>query len=190
MMARFAAILAGLLVGCWLAAPAGANTISKFSLTGGAFDTNGIDGPVNGTFTLDLTTHQVLDASITTPNGAFILGTTYTGFPLDSFTTSATETQLIFHNSATALPGVAGQILTLNIFATDLSGMQSFAAVGNEAVYFVLCGGLCASRQVYVLVETSSITTTPIPGGLPLLATALGGMGVLGWRRKRQTGRT
>ena len=32
---------------------------------------------------------------------------------------------------------------------------------------------------------TGTLTSTPIPAALPLFATALGGMGWLGWRRKR-----
>jgi hypothetical protein len=31
----------------------------------------------------------------------------------------------------------------------------------------------------------SSVATTPIPGALPLFASALGGLGFVGWRRKR-----
>jgi hypothetical protein len=34
--------------------------------------------------------------------------------------------------------------------------------------------------------ETTTITTTPLPAALPLFATGLGALGLLGWRRKRQ----
>jgi hypothetical protein len=34
-------------------------------------------------------------------------------------------------------------------------------------------------------IGNSLVATTPIPAALPLLATALGGIGVMGWRRKR-----
>ncbi len=184
-MMRVVAILAGLLLGCSLAAPAGANTIATFELTAGSVVSGSIDGLINGTFSLDLTTHTVVDASITSTTGAQILGTSYTGFAIDSFTTSATMTQLVFHNSATAVPGVAGQLLTLNMYATDLSGFQMVTVFGNESVYFFLCGGLCATRPVGGFIETLSVTETPIPTALPLLATAMGGMGILGWRRNR-----
>ena len=33
---------------------------------------------------------------------------------------------------------------------------------------------------------TLSIDTTPLPATLPLFATGLGGLGLLGWRRKRK----
>jgi hypothetical protein len=35
------------------------------------------------------------------------------------------------------------------------------------------------------LTEIGTITTTPLPAALPLFATGLGGLGLLGWRRKR-----
>jgi hypothetical protein len=41
--------------------------------------------------------------------------------------------------------------------------------------YDVTCGPLCGNQR-----------TTPIPGALPLFATGLGGLGLLGWRRKRK----
>ncbi|GAB2176015.1 hypothetical protein [Dongia sp. agr-C8] len=183
-MLRLVILLTGLAFGGLLAAPAGANTIVTFGLTAGSVVAGSVDGVINGTFSLDLTTHTVVDASISSTTGAQILGASYSGFSIDSFTTSATMTQLVFHNSATAVPGVAGQLLTLNMHTTDLSGFQMVTVFGNESVYFFLCGGLCASRPVGGFIETLSVTETPIPAALPLLATALGGMGLLGWRRK------
>jgi hypothetical protein len=38
-------------------------------------------------------------------------------------------------------------------------------------------------------IGNSSVATTPIPAALPLFATALGGMGLIGWRRRRTAGR-
>jgi hypothetical protein len=37
-----------------------------------------------------------------------------------------------------------------------------------------------------VSVQPLNVTTTPIPGALPLLASGLGALGLLGWRRKRK----
>jgi hypothetical protein len=37
-----------------------------------------------------------------------------------------------------------------------------------------------------VLLENFTLTTTPLPATLPLLATGFGAMGLLGWRRKRR----
>jgi hypothetical protein len=33
---------------------------------------------------------------------------------------------------------------------------------------------------------TIDVTATPLPAALPLFATGLGGLGLLGWRRKRK----
>lgn len=189
-MARLVAIFAGLLLCPLFIAPAAANTIATFSLTAALFTPSANDGVATGTFSLDLTTHTVFDASITTTNGALLLGASYPGFPADSYTPTSSGTQLVFHNSASALPGVAGQLLTLNFSLsdlTDLSSLPSFLVTGDESVYFFLCGGLCGTRGVYGAIETLSVATTPIPASLPLLATALCGIGVLGWRRQRTT---
>jgi hypothetical protein len=189
-MARLVAILAGLLFLPFLAAPAAANTIATFSVdvslfTGPVPDK---DGTATGTFSLDLTTQKLVAAAITTTTGAFVLGTSYPGFSADAYTFTSTGAQLVFRNSATAVPGVAGQLLTLDIPGFNpafLSITDTFFANGNESVYFVLCGGLCASRAVFGIIQpTSLIATTPVPATLPLLATALGGIGILGWRRR------
>jgi hypothetical protein len=48
-----------------------------------------------------------------------------------------------------------------------------------------LSGFVCGTRTI-VAGTINAVATTPIPAALPLLATALGGMGFMGWRRKRQ----
>jgi hypothetical protein len=46
------------------------------------------------------------------------------------------------------------------------------------------CGISCGNSY---LVQVSSIdTAAPLPAALPLFATGLGGLGLLGWRRKRK----
>jgi len=37
---------------------------------------------------------------------------------------------------------------------------------------------------------TVAVAPTPLPAALPLLATGLGAIGLLGWRRKRKNGAT
>jgi hypothetical protein len=39
---------------------------------------------------------------------------------------------------------------------------------------------------VWLLDDVSLTPTTPLPAALPLFATGLGGLGLLGWRRKRK----
>ena len=42
------------------------------------------------------------------------------------------------------------------------------------------------SGRVTFIEVTSDLTPTPLPAALPLFATGLGAMGLLGWRRKRK----
>jgi len=184
-MVRIAAILAGLLIGSVFAAPASANTIATFALT--AFFTDGATG--NGTFSLDMTAQTIESVSITTTTGFAVQGGSYPGFAVDTYQ-SVFMTQLDFFTSATALPPLAGQKLTLLLpfnNPADLMSLPTFEVYGSESVYFFLCGGLCADRALIGKLRTLSVvtSTTPIPASLPLLATALGGMGILGWRQRR-----
>jgi len=65
---------------------------------------------------------------------------------------------------------------TLNIVAT-LTETGGFQDIGQ---YF----GVAAS-DIQVL-SFADVSTTPLPATLPLFATGLGAMGLLGWRRKRK----
>jgi hypothetical protein len=193
-MGRLGAILAGLVFGSLLVGPAAASTIATYSVKM-SFANPGSPDPLTatGTFSLDLTTFTVADASITTPDGNGMFGTTYSGFAQDNLSIAGVMI-LTFHNSATAAVGISGQVLSLFVLGdlTDLSGPSGFVGAGNESFYFFLCGGLCVTRTYGALVDRVSVTTSPpppavpIPAALPLLATALGGMGVIGWRRKQQ----
>lgn len=82
----------------------------------------------------------------------------------------------------------------------DSKGLQHVFSAG-----FTNCGGAIPSGTlisfednaqgnyndtpfVFTNVATgpASVIATPLPGALPLFATALGALGVLGWRRKRK----
>jgi len=187
-MVRCIALLIGVLFGSLLIGPASAATIATFSIGGGFF----YGGEVTGTFSLNLNTHKVEDVAITTTTGAVVLGTSYPGFAIDTFALedigTGPYTRLTFNNSPTALPPLSGQVLTVLMPAFDAASLASlphFMVAVNESAYFFLCGGLCAGRDSFATVKTLSLVTTPIPATLPLLATALGGMGFIGWRRKR-----
>jgi hypothetical protein len=39
----------------------------------------------------------------------------------------------------------------------------------------------------YVGLDDVSVTATPLPAALPLFATGLGALGLLGWRKKRKS---
>jgi hypothetical protein len=179
-MFRFAAIVAGLTLALFAAAPASANTIQTYELNGVKF---GDGSTATGTFTLDLTTNSIVSSDIVTsarPFSFVFVGGDYNGSFFDSLTTSPGQLTL----ADWAIFPISGQLFTLNFSMSDLS-MASFVAHGSEAVYSILCLGLCGSREI-VAGTINAVATTPIPAALPLLITALGGMGFMGWRRKRQ----
>jgi len=87
----------------------------------------------------------------------------------------------------------SGAALNSDVMPTDFAGLLSlfpensatfefWSLTGND--YFQVTGKFTEAVQVGG--ETPPVATTPIPAALPLLMTALGGMGFMGWRRKRQ----
>jgi hypothetical protein len=44
----------------------------------------------------------------------------------------------------------------------------------------------CYGPGIVATINTADITNTPLPAALPLFATGIGGLGFLGWRRKRK----
>jgi hypothetical protein len=186
-MMRIGAVVASLMFGALAIAPASANTIADFAING-LFDDG---GTATGTFSLDVTSHTIQSVSITTSPAPIFLGATYTGSPADSYSASST-TQLGFHQD----PGLmfASSLLSVTFAlndSTDLSTLPSFLLTGGEQASFFICGGICQSRTITGgTIDTLSLVTatTPIPATLPLLATALGGIGAIGWRRKRKAG--
>ncbi len=65
----------------------------------------------------------------------------------------------------------------------DLAGGEIF--VDADGVVVNLC---CAAPSD--VVGTAGISSTPLPAALPLFTTGLGGLGLLGWRRKRSLRKT
>ena len=68
----------------------------------------------------------------------------------------------------------AGLLVGLGV-VTDFT----FTAIAGQPEFYV--SGLS------FLQGSSIIPTTPLPGALPLFATGLSALGLLGWRRKRKT---
>jgi len=181
-MLRIAAIVAGLIFAVLTTAPASANTIATYELDGVTFNDG---GTASGTFTLDLTTNTLVSSAITTSfKNIVFVGGDYDGSLFDGFN-AAPAAQLSLGDWA--IFPISGQLLTLNFALSDLS-LASFVAAGAEKVYSGVCflsGFVCGTRTI-VAGSINAVAATPIPATLPLLATALGGMGFMGWRRKRQ----
>lgn len=179
-MFRFAALVAGFVLAALMVAPASANTIQTYELNGVKFSDG---GTATGTFTLDLTTNSLLSSDITTSfKNIVFVGGDYDG--PGTLLQNPSQHTVMFD---WGIPFVSGQVLTLNFAPGDLS-MASFIAKGTETVYSAFCilnGFVCGSREI-VAGTINAVATTPIPAALPLLMTALGGTGFMGWRRKRQ----
>jgi hypothetical protein len=64
---------------------------------------------------------------------------------------------------------------------TTIYDTATFASLGVTPGTYVWTWGTGADQSF-----TLEIGTTPLPAALPLFATGLGAMGLLGWRRKRK----
>jgi hypothetical protein len=71
-------------------------------------------------------------------------------------------------------------IATGNLFFTAAGDIST---LNNQNPYFYFYG---LSPSEAPVTGTVSINTTPLPTALPLFATGLGGLGLLGWRRKQK----
>jgi len=83
--------------------------------------------------------------------------------------------------------------VTLTLLYSDGTDQSSHSLSGYTYYYFTYDGAVVQANQgdnvLLSLFTGSSINrdqTTPLPAALPLFATGLGAMGLLGWRRKRK----
>jgi hypothetical protein len=132
---------------------------------------------------LDLTNAYVFGSDITAAD-----------FVSFSYTSSALNFTIPAANSATLMGGLNanGSIDSTGLIAILASGGPLFADVGG--VFVANPGGSITDDDVgFSSTFTPAGTTvgdpaaTPLPAALPLFATGLGGLGLLGWRRKRKS---
>jgi hypothetical protein len=71
------------------------------------------------------------------------------------------------------------------IIGTSFSGIAS--ATGILKFYYWDSNN--GDNTQFVTAITATVATTPLPAALPLFATGLGAIGVLGWRRRRKAAR-
>jgi hypothetical protein len=85
-------------------------------------------------------------------------------------------------------PGDYTYHISLNLF---LKGKDGLLIQGKDTLVFSFIGN---SGQGWpdegFGIDNVRVTATPLPGALPLFATGLGVLGLLGWRRKRKVGRS
>lgn len=84
-------------------------------------------------------------------------------------------------NGSSLTPGTNDIRLDISTFSTaPVMAFFAFSQVG-KAVVWTTSSGL-ADLQV-----VPAVATTPVPAALPLFISALGGIGFLGWRRRKTT---
>jgi hypothetical protein len=78
----------------------------------------------------------------------------------------------------------SGAMLPGEGIPTDLASLLSLSQSNNVTLLFLSAS---ASFRVYgtVTAAAAAVGATPIPGALPLFASALGGLGFFGWKRRR-----
>jgi hypothetical protein len=147
----------------------------------GTITTDGTIGTLNsGNITgWDLTLNEGSDTFVLQPgvgNDVTILGTQ----------TSATATGLFFNFSGTGIVGLTftSAASPSNVFLCFGLAGTCLAGIGDGIVFG---GGAFSGFQIHTesgLVEIAQ--ATPLPAALPLFASGLGALGLLGWRRKRK----
>jgi hypothetical protein len=148
--------------------------VEVFTLEGVSYSSpNFASGTLSGTFDYNGTFSNI---SITA-TGGIVNG--------DVFNTDSGSTSTLLVAEASDYDA-----LTL-AFATALpsSGGGSVGVTGDTVSskgLFIFSDGNIALSSEFIADSGSVSTETPLPAGLPLFATGLGAMGVLGWRKKRK----
>jgi hypothetical protein len=173
----------------WLVSPASASdVVANFTFDGVTFLQG---GSITGGFTLDLTTGTLsnVDISVSAPIGGHFTDTsgtnTFSNSPDALFDFKDVFSSTIYNELYIPL-GVA---LTASNLATSTSFLIATNATGAADYGFNTSPGGCIGPCVADFITAGSLdlpATTPLPAALPLFATGLGGLGLLGWRRKRK----
>ena len=96
--------------------------------------------------------------------------------------------ELFFYHSSNGggLSFVDG-VTNLELF--DVLGDQVYSGPEAAPLFslgtFLVPTDFNTNSNIHAVLTVSAIATTPIPAALPLFASALGGLGFVGWRRKR-----
>jgi hypothetical protein len=152
-----------------------ADTLTPFTLSATFSD----GGSASGTFTLDSTTNTLLDLSVTTTAGSVLVGFSYstTATPL---LYCGTVCQYYFYTYS------QGQASVLVIDLVNYPSLINPTLVADGGSFEQLMQPTGSLYRYTASGEIVPVSTTPLPAALPLFASGLGALGLLGWRRKRK----
>jgi hypothetical protein len=81
----------------------------------------------------------------------------------------------------------AGDVTFASLVVGSLSGGSSLClSTGTACAFSSQVSGVWVGVGPFTFSDLTFSSATPLPAALPLFATGLGGLGLLGWRRKRK----
>jgi hypothetical protein len=159
-----------------LAASANAATITyDIGTTTATFAGGGLD-TLTGTFTVDFTANTLTNIAIT------VSGNVIPGVSPPVPTTFGTPNTLSPNTVGAQNP--AGQFVVVHLVFQDNLGNSPDAITQVNFTQGSI--GLNVMSLTASGTATPQTSATPLPAALPLFATGIGGLGFLGWRRKRK----
>lgn len=185
-----------LIVGCALLAgaavrPASASPIT-YDITFAGADFTDLDLNATGTPVALGRFHITLDTSHTTNDST--AGLTVDFLTVDPFTIgSPIAYDYLADFDILILGGIADgadALLHANDFGFSLRGIAAGTPSYDELLFTDASGDVFRSftGRVHVSqVAAATLASTPLPAGLPLFISALGGLGFVGWRRRKAT---
>ena len=180
---RLSALVAAMLMAFFVMSSVACAVPVRWRLVDIVFDDGGI---ASGSYVFDADTNSFPSIDIHTSAGSSLPGYTYVG-PHCVGCTDPVGAQIILFN---VFPDPGGPLLSQMVywFAAQMTNAGGTIPIVTKCDTYVGCG---ASYEYGTGIGTryvisGSISSTPLPSTLPLLATGLGVLGLLGWRRKRK----
>jgi hypothetical protein len=152
-------------------ADSGAYTLGNASFSVGPQNGNQFPATGNRTETFSYTSLSDTDALTGTITWSFIQDGTPTPHFFGSLLVSTVSATSDAAFKATFTPG---ETLPIDLITQALAGGNTLEGVANGII------------RTSAPVGSGTVPSTPLPAALPLFATGLGAIGLLGWRRKRK----
>jgi hypothetical protein len=171
------------------AAPVKATTIYQFdtSVSGTVAVAGEVDVSVSGstaTFMVSLPTGYTFTQLAFDLTGGTVGAGAYTIDPNANANYNKGKLWPNFGPFNTTLSGSFSNTLTFTV--SDFAGLFN-VTVSGAPIWFVAAG--VTNGGTSGIIAADSVATTPLPAALPLFASGLGTLGVLGWRRKKKAQR-